>query len=149
MPVPFFLGSINLSSYSPHLTTLRRTIGDYLSHGTFCSLIPATSYLDDSSLTDHHLMPLPLALHTIQMKTPRSPTGFGSQNVQLLELFNMMGFPSWMKLASILLHHIPVIPVYIITRCLQPFHLMYLTCPLTLPTHLLWNPPTYSTLHHR
>ena len=63
-----FLGSINLPSYSPHLTTLRRTIGNYLSHGIFCSSIPATSYLDESSLTDHHLMPLSLALHTIQMK---------------------------------------------------------------------------------
>ena len=138
-----FLGYLNLQSYKPHLTTLRRTMGDYLSHSVFCKPLSSTHYGASSSLTDHHLMPVPLMLHIINMQTPRSPTGFGSRHLTLLEVCDMMGLPSWMKLPSLRLHHIPKIPIHIITGCLHSLQTLQLSksSHSFLPNHTPWHPP--------
>ena len=86
-------------------------------------------------------MSLPLTLHIIQIKTPRSHIGFDACPFKLPELFDMIGLPSLMKISAFLFHHIPLIPDRVIAGCLQPLYILDLFCPITLLTYIPWYQP--------
>jgi hypothetical protein len=142
-----FVGLIvtNIKPFTPHRSSLRRTLGDFLDHGERPTQVqPPSEEAPLSLLRSSDLLPSDFWNHIeLLFPTHLSRTGWGSRSLSVSELGKLFGFP-FTVLSAVTGHH-PTspstlfrsfIPLPILDACLLPWlHSLPTTRPI-LPSRL-------------
>lgn len=113
------LGVGGLVNYSPVVTSIRRTLGHVLDHGTKPNPVTKASDFDHTMLSvDSRLNPESFD-QEIRYPTSFYANGIGTRKLTTDEIGLAFGLPSWLRTGKLEKAHFPVVPLQIIDGCLN------------------------------
>ena len=110
--------SSNISSLTPHSTSIRRNIGDYIDHSIRPRAAPASLpavYYSETSLLKPDFFDTPVVYATNFVSSR-----LGLRSLSIAELSKILGLPSWIYHFPLKLHDLSIVPTQILDALLRP-----------------------------